>query len=136
MNHLQAILRDTALCLIPAIGAGFWLDGAWGGLGTVATGAVVLLNVFLIGRLVPRLTGYLAVTDPAGVLAVVVLAVKFPLMLLVVTGLASAFGGVAVGLGLSTLVFGIFVRGVALMLAPPEPDPALIGGESAAPEGS
>lgn len=124
MNQIHAILRDTMLCLLPSVGVGWWLGGVWGLFGTIVTGLVVVFNLFAIGRLVPRVTAYLAGTDPAGVLAVSLLAVKFPLMLVVVTYLLTVFGGVPIALGMGSLVAAVFVRGVALMLRPPpEPEP-------------
>lgn len=130
MTPIHAILRDTAVCLILAIGAGFWLGGSMGAAGTAATGAAVLLNLFLIGRLVPRLTGYMAGTDPGGVVAVGVLGLKFPVMLVAVTVLVTFFGGLPVALGMGALVAAIFFRGIALMLRPAPP------AEPVAPQGS
>lgn len=130
MTHIRAIARDTALCLLPLIGAGFWVDGWFGALGVLATGAVVLGNLFVLGRLVPRLTGLFAGTDPAGSLAGVFFVLKLPILVGLVTGLAMVFGGAAVGLGLSSVVFSVFVRGLLLAMAPP-PAP-----ESAASQGS
>jgi hypothetical protein len=130
MTPIHAILRDTAACLILAIGAGFWLGGAMGAVGVAATGGAVLLNLFVIGRLVPRLTAYMAGTDPGGVVAVGVLGLKFPVMLIAVTVLVTFFGGTPVALGMGALVVAIFVRGVALMLRPAPP------AEPVAPQGS
>ena len=66
----ETVLRDTAIALLPMLVAGFVVGGWFGALGTLATGAFVLLNLWVLGKLIRRVTGYLAGEDPQGSLAV------------------------------------------------------------------
>ena len=127
----DTVLRDTAISLLPMLVAGFFVDGWFGVLGTAATGLFVLANLFLLGRLIRRVTAYLAGEDPQGSLAVGFLVIKFPLALGIITLLAWVFDGLAVALGMGAMVIAIFVRGLVNLLQPPpaqapvEPEPAL-----------
>ena len=119
MIQPKTVLRDTAIALLPALIAAAVLDGWWGLLGTGLCGAVVLTNLFVLGRLTRRLTGYLAGEDPQGGMAAVVLIIKFPVTLGLITLLAWGFGGIPVGLGMAAMVLAIFVRGLVNMLQAP-----------------
>jgi hypothetical protein len=124
MIRTEVILRDTAVALLPLVGLGAVVGGWWGALGTAASGAFVLLNLFLLGRIIHRLLGYLAGSDPAGSFAVVFFLLKFPLALAAVTLLAWVFDGLLVALGLSALVFAVFFRGMLQLLKTPPDLPA------------
>jgi len=133
MIQPETILRDTALALLPLIGVGALLDGAWGALGVLCTGVVVLANLWVLGRLIRRLTASMAGEDDAGGLAVFVYLLKFPLLLGVAVPLVWAFGGLAVAVAFSALVFAVFVRGVVMLFQPVPGDEAL---PADAPQGS
>ncbi|MFK7926670.1 MAG: hypothetical protein AB8H79_00665 [Myxococcota bacterium] len=119
MIQPKTVLRDTAIALLPALVLAVVLDGWWALLGAALCGVVVLANVFVLGRLTQRLTAYLAGEDPNGSMAVVVLIIKFPVTLGLITLLAWVFGGIAVALGLAAMVSAIFVRGLVNMLQAP-----------------
>lgn len=118
------VLRDTAIALVPMVGLAALAGGAMGALGAAVTGLIMLGNLFLLGRLIRRVTAYLAGNDPNGGLAVGLLVVKFPLLLGIITLLVWLFDGLSVGIGMGAMVFAIFIRGMVSMLqAPPEPEP-------------
>lgn len=119
----ETVLRDTAIALLPMVAAGAYLGGWWGALGTACTGLFVLGNLFVLGKLVRRLTAFMAGQDPQGGLAIAFLVVKFPLALGLITLLAWAFDGMSVALGMGAMVFAVLVRGfVDLMRSPPDAD--------------
>ncbi|TVQ87311.1 MAG: hypothetical protein EA397_18515 [Deltaproteobacteria bacterium] len=130
MTQIYAILRDTALLLLPMIGLGGWVDGLWGAVGVVVGGLVVLSNLWLAARLTPRLSGWFAGTDSAGAVAGIVMVLKTPLLLAVFTLLAMTFGAWAVLFSLGSFVLAVFVRGVKIAVASP-PD-----SETASAQGS
>lgn len=118
------VLRDTAICLVPMVGVAALAGGWMGALGAAVTGLIMLGNLFLLGRLIRRVTAYMAGTDPQGALAVGLLVIKFPLLLGIITLLAMVFDGLSVGIGMGAMVFAVFFRGMIQMLqAPPEPEP-------------
>jgi len=124
MIQPETVLRDTAIALLPMVVAGAVVGGWFGALGTLATGAFVLGNLWVLGKLIRRVTGYLAGEDPQGALAVGFLVVKFPLALGVITLLAWVFDGLSVAFGMGAMVFAVFVRGfVNLLRTPAQPEP-------------
>lgn len=117
----KTIIRDTALILPLMVAAGFAIGGVWSAFGVLCTGAVMLGNLWFIGRLTRRFTAHAAGKDPNGIWASILLVAKFPVMIGLVSLLGWAFGGLPVVTGLIALVLAIFVRGVVSMLgAPPE----------------
>jgi hypothetical protein len=116
MIQPETILRDTALTLPFLVGVGAVLEGGWGALGVVVAGVLVLGNLWVLGRLVRRLTASMAGEDDGGGFAVYVLLLKLPLFLGLGALLVWVFGGVPVGIALSSLVFAVFLRGVVMLV--------------------
>ena len=124
MIQPETILRDTAITLPFLAVVGGLLEGWWGVLGVVSTGLLVLGNLWVLGRLIRRLSASMAGEDGAqGGMARYVFLLKFPLLLGIAAALVWVFGGVPVGIAFSSLVFAIFIRGV-VMLFQPVPDPS------------
>lgn len=132
MIQPETILRDTAFILVPFVGVGAVFGGWMGALGVVATGLVVLANLWVLGKLVRRLTAAMAGEDGNGGMAVYVLLLKFPLILAVTVPLVWVFGGIPVAVALSALVFAVFVRGTVMLFQTPGDD----GLDADAPQGS
>lgn len=122
MPLISAILRDTSLLLIPAIGGGLWFGGAWLAAGVAITGVMVLGNIWLYGRLIPRLSGWFAGQDPGGSVAGVMLVAKLPVLLAIASGIGLWFGAEAIMFGFAAFVAAVFLRGLVVAIAPP-PDP-------------
>lgn len=119
MIQPETILRDTAIALVPLVGVGAALDGWLGALGVVATGLIVLANLWVLGKLVRRLTAAMAGEDGTGGMAVYVLLLKFPLILALTVPLVWVFGGIPVAVALSALMFAVFFRGTVMLFQTP-----------------
>jgi hypothetical protein len=125
MSQHRAILRDTALALVPLVIAGAFIGGPTVAAGTALAGVVTLVNVRLWMGLTSRLLSSMASEDGAGSgLAIVGFFVKPPLTLGVFGLLMWLVDPMAVALGLTSLVAAIGVRGfVALLHTPVEVTP-------------
>jgi len=112
------MIRDSALFLPILVGVGACLHGWLGALGVAVAGVVALGSLWVLVRLVTRLSADQAAGRPA-VVPALLLAAKFALALPIYAGLMFAFGAVEVALGISTVVLGLTVGGLVRQVAAP-----------------
>lgn len=119
MIQPETILRDTAMILPFLAVVGGLIEGWWGVAGVVTTGLLVLGNLWVLGRLIRRLTASMVGEDDGqGGMALYVFLLKFPLLLGLAAALVWVFGGIPVGIAFSSLVFAVFIRGVVMLFQP------------------
>lgn len=125
MLNTQTILRDSAIVLtLMMVGAGIY--GGWDGLQTPALavlggGLLGAGNLFLIGRVVARLTA--AATSEDGPSAGPVMAgllVKTLLSAVLLFGLFQFLNGIWIMVGLAAIVLALSVRSIAQLFAAPD----------------
>jgi len=94
---------------------GAWFGGVWGLIGTLVTGLAVVVNLWVLSRLVNMITRAMEGDGEGAGFAGLFMLVKLPIVLGVATLLVWSFGPIPVVIGLGSLMIAVFVRGVIFM---------------------